>query len=122
MRAVTACEWDPKLVIVVEDDPDILFLAGKRLKKLGYEPILAQDGVEALRKMIDNPSCRRMVTDFMMPSFGGRYWIAFLERFCEDWQIVVVTSSVEADPGQFVTMPKPVDFENLVQIFERYPR
>jgi DNA-binding NtrC family response regulator len=106
-----------KKVIVVDDIPDVLFLATKRLARAGYEPIQASDGLEALRRMVEHPDCRRMVTDFVMPTLGGNYWIRLLEKFCADWSIVVV-SSEDIDPGPFTMMPKPVDFENLVTIFE----
>ena len=53
-----------------------------------------------------------------MPSFGGNDWIRLLERFCPDWTIVVV-SSQDVDPGPFVCVPKPVDYENLLQVFGR---
>ena len=106
-----------KEVLVVDDNPDVLFLAEKKLRAAGFEILTASDGIEALQQMIDHPKCRRMVTDFHMPGLGGNYWVRFLERFCSDWTVVVVSSSAEADPGSFVIVPKPADYANLVEIF-----
>ena len=104
-------------VIVVDDDPDILYLAQKTFVKAGYEPIPAANGVEALRQMIAHPDCRQMVTDFTMPVLGGDLWIRFLERFCADWAVIVISSD-DVDPGPFPLVPKPVDFKNLLTWFE----
>jgi CheY-like chemotaxis protein len=108
-------------ILVVEDDPDVLYLACKHLAAAGFSPIGAHDGVEALRRIVDYPDCRRMVTDFSMPFLDGPYWMKVLERFCPDWTIVVV-SSADVDPGPFTSIPKPVDYENLIHIFDRQSR
>jgi two-component system, OmpR family, response regulator len=107
-----------KEVIIVEDDPHVLAIAQKRLVEAGYQPIPARDGLEALCQALDHPKCRRMITDYIMPGLGGDYWIRLLERFMSDWTVVVV-SSEDIDPGPFVAIPKPVDYKNLVQVFER---
>ena len=60
-------------IIFVEDDGDALYLGAKRLRAAGYEPLLAADGIEALRQMVMHPGCRRMVTDFNLPSGSVRY-------------------------------------------------
>jgi CheY-like chemotaxis protein len=107
-------------VLVVDDDEDILYLAAKKLRAAGYKVLEAQNGIEAIQRIVDHPECRRMLADFVMPSFGGTYWVRFLERFCAGWT-VVITSSADIDPGPFIIMPKPVDYENLFTVFEREP-
>lgn len=109
---------DPREILVVEDDPNLRYLATKRLRAAGFETIEAGDGLEAIHKMLAHPSCRRMLTDFVMPTFGGDAWIRFLERFCEGWTIVVM-SSQDIDSGPFVCMPKPIDYENVLHVFSR---
>ncbi len=115
--AQPATPVDP-CVLVVEDDKHLLYLACKQLREAGYEPIGATDGVEAVRAMVENPDCRQMVTDYVLPSFGGDTWIRFLERFCGDWSIVVM-SGEDVDPGVFISMPKPASFENIIHHLER---
>ena len=112
----SASALSPK-VLVVDDDPDILYVAQKSLRKAGYEPIGAANGVDALKQMLAHPDCRQMITDFKMPVLGGETWIRTLERFCADWSIVVISSD-EVDPGRFPLVPKPVDFKNLLTWFE----
>jgi CheY-like chemotaxis protein len=109
-----------RVIMLVEDEPDARYLGTKRLRAAGFEVIQASDGLDAIKKMLDHPACRQMVTDCNMPGLGGQDWIRFLERFCADWTVVVV-SSADIDPGPFFSIPKPIDFENLVQIFNRRP-
>ncbi len=109
-----------KQVLIVEDNPDILYLASKKLRAAGYEVIEAKDGVAAIERILDHPKCRRMLADFVMPSFGGTYWVRFLERFCPGWTVVIM-SSEDVDPGPFISVPKPVDYEHLHTVFEREP-
>lgn len=99
-------------VVVVDDDPDQLYMAEKRLRSLGFEPIPASNGVEALQAMLDRPDCRLVVTDYSMPVLGGALWISVLERFCDGYRVVVV-SGEDVDPGPFVSIPKPPDFKNI---------
>jgi two-component system OmpR family response regulator len=111
---------EPIQILVVEDEPDILYLASKKLRSAGYDVLEATNGIEAMQRMIDHPRCRRMLSDFVMPLFGGIYWVKFLERFCSSWTIVIV-SSQDIDSGPFICVPKPVDYENLLTVFEREP-
>jgi CheY-like chemotaxis protein len=107
-----------KQIVVVDDDADLRYLTVKRLRAAGWQPLPAGDGIEAVRQILAHPKCRRMLTDFVMPTFGGDSWILFLERFLSDWTIVVM-SSEDIDPGRFISLPKPIDIENLLHVFER---
>jgi DNA-binding response OmpR family regulator len=57
-------------VMVVDDDRHLLSLLGEALETVGYEVILARDGVEALRLF----HARRpdvLITDLLMPKRSG---------------------------------------------------
>src|ERR1700731_2465332 len=108
-------------VLVVDDDPDIVYLASKKFRSAGYDVLEAQNGIEAIQRMVDHPQCRRILADFVMPSFGGTYWVRFLERFCVGWTVVIM-SGADIDPGPFIVIPKPVDYDNLLTVFEREPK
>ena len=99
-------------VLVVDDDPDHLHIARRRLQKRGFDVVEARDGVEALEAMIAHPHCRRMVTDYDMPRLGGTVWVQTLERFCPDWRVVVVSGG-DHEPGRFPSHAKPADFEDI---------
>ena len=107
-----------RMILVVDDDPDQTYVSRKRLTSSGFEVITATDGLDAIRVMLAHPDCRNMVTDFDMPILGGETWIRVLERFCNDWKIVVVSGQYNDDSGPFLCMPKPVDFSSLAAYFQ----
>jgi phosphate regulon transcriptional regulator PhoB len=61
---------EPKKVLVVDDEPDIVELVTYNLRKEGYNVTSAADGEEALNKIRkDNFDC--LVLDLMMPGIQG---------------------------------------------------
>lgn len=57
-------------VLVVDDDPDIIFITHTFLTKEGYEVVLAEDGVEGLQRILEEaPDV--VVLDVMMPGIDG---------------------------------------------------
>ena len=66
--------WKPKgLVLLADDEPDVRRVASRMLKKMGFEVMLAQDGMEAVEIFSDNTDIINMVVlDLTMPRLGGR--------------------------------------------------
>ena len=57
-------------IMVVDDEPDIVYLVSKMLKKEGYEVITAYNGKEAFDKLeTERPDL--MLLDVMMPGLNG---------------------------------------------------
>ncbi len=67
-------DWNPKgLVLLADDEPDVRRVAAKMLKRMGFEVMLAQDGMEAVEIFRDNTDIIDMVVlDLTMPRLGGR--------------------------------------------------
>lgn len=105
-------------VIIVDDDPDVLFSLATRFSHAGFTPILANDAHHALQRMAEHPNCRRLLTDYRMPGLAGAEWVEVLRQRCADWSVVIM-SATDADPGHFIISPKPLDLENLLQHFRR---
>ena len=61
----------PDKILVVDDDIEIAELLEIYLKNEGYEPIMADDGKEALSKLNTNPDIALMILDVMMPNMNG---------------------------------------------------
>lgn len=59
-----------KLILVVEDDDDLRYLALQQLKKLGYRGEAACDGTDALDKLQEN-KYDLVLMDVMMPVMDG---------------------------------------------------
>ena len=61
-----------KKIMVVDDEPDILYTVGQMLEVSGYEVIRATDGRECIRKLNElssNPDL--ILLDIMMPEVSG---------------------------------------------------
>jgi two-component system, cell cycle response regulator len=58
-------------VLIAEDDPISLRVVETMLKKWGYEPVLAHDGVDALQALQGDDPPRIALLDWMMPRKDG---------------------------------------------------
>jgi DNA-binding response OmpR family regulator len=59
-----------KKILIVDDEPDILRLASLRLKKLGYDVIMAIDGKKAL-DVIRSEKPDLVLLDLLLPVMNG---------------------------------------------------
>ena len=59
-----------RLVLVVDDEPDLRFILRRIFEKAGLEVQEAEDGVQALERVHLSPP-DLVVTDMMMPGMGG---------------------------------------------------
>lgn len=57
-------------ILLCDDDPDLLGLLVRRLKKMGIEPDAASDGREA-KSLVDANNYDVIVTDIYMPEATG---------------------------------------------------
>ena len=58
-------------ILVVDDSEDIRMLLNLKLKKAGYEVVLASDGMQALEKVDENQDIQLIILDVMMPVMNG---------------------------------------------------
>jgi CheY-like chemotaxis protein len=64
-------------VLVVDDDPSWRQMLALELEELGYEPVQAADGEEALR-LVAQVDCAVILLDLRMPGLDGHEVIARL--------------------------------------------
>jgi CheY-like chemotaxis protein len=69
-------------ILVVDDDEDIAMVLKDRLDSLGYEVIVARDGMQAL-EAVERETPRLMVLDLEMPRLSG---IEVLQRLSQGKQ------------------------------------
>ena len=61
-----------KVIMVVDDEPDILLTVGQMLEMSGYEVIKATDGKDCLQKLEElNTTPDLILLDIMMPDESG---------------------------------------------------
>jgi two-component system response regulator MprA len=113
-------------VLVVEDDRDSRELLGEVLALSGYRPLLAADGLEALRVLARERPCV-ILLDLMMPRMDG---CAFREaQLAIDALRTIPVVVVSADPNAerkardieaAACLGKPVDPDDVLALVQQY--
>jgi len=117
-------------ILVMDDEADILMLAGEMLKSMGYEVEVAKDGGEALERYMavkgtDN-AFTAVITDLTVPEgMGGKECIRRL-RELDPKVKAIVSSGYSLDPvmanfrefGFSGVIPKPYVIEELSRVLE----
>lgn len=80
---------DPKKILVVEDNPDVLVIIETTLREKGYEVVTANGGEEALTKA-KQQNFDLILTDLAMPKVSGVDLISTLKNSPGTWRIPIV--------------------------------
>jgi CheY-like chemotaxis protein len=119
-------------VLVVEDDSQIRNLVAALLSKAGFQPVAAEDGLEALHllrtvKHRAPQSPCLVLLDLMMPRLGGpEFRRAQLDDpIVANVPIAVMSGATDVEQraramGAVATVPKPIDVDVLLDIVRRY--
>ena len=90
-------------MLVVDDDPSWRSMLVLELEELGYEPIEAADGAEALR-LLEEVECSVILLDLRMPGVDGH---EVMERLPPGAPRVVVLTSAGMDEVQKALATRP---------------
>jgi CheY-like chemotaxis protein len=108
-----------RLVLVVDDDPDILQTLGLCLSSEGYRVLMAANGKEAL-EILDHEHPSVILLDLMMPVMDGWQFVAELEhRGRRDVPLLILSAdrSVQGHAQQLRAsghLAKPFDLDDLL--------
>lgn len=116
-----------KRILIVDDEPDVLKILGKRLEKTGYEIIEARNGKEAIEKAKkERPDL--VLLDLMMPDLDGGEVAQILSEDETTKNIPIIyltclyTKREERKEGHFVgqniLVAKPYNTEELLKIIQ----
>ncbi|HFC00387.1 MAG TPA: response regulator transcription factor [Phaeodactylibacter sp.] len=83
-------------ILVCEDEEILLTSLQFRLKKQGFDIIIAKDGKDALEK-IKTESPDLVVADIMMPSVSGLELITFIRKKMKSKMPVIIISALGND-------------------------
>ena len=117
-------------ILVAEDDKNTRRLMEAVLKEHGYHPILACDGLEAL-KLLDTHHVDLVILDIMMPGMDGyeatRTIRSGANPLGRTIPIIAMTANAFAedvkkslDAGMNAHLSKPVDLNALEQTLQRF--
>jgi len=112
-----------KCILVVDDDPLVLWLVDHALSSDGFRVITAEDGIEALKRIAE---CRTSVVmaliDVMMPRMNGKELARELLASCPGIKILFMSGygpDILADEPALAEkssfLEKPFDFSRLLK-------
>jgi DNA-binding response OmpR family regulator len=107
-------------VLVVEDDPDLLFVLRVNLESEGLEPILAGDGATAFARIrAERPDA--VLLDVMLPGLDGWRVLEELHALGDPVPVVVCSAKKNAEDiaraeelGAVAYLTKPFDLRRLL--------
>lgn len=83
-------------ILVVDDDEFTAELTGMILEMAGYETVLAENGMDALEKMLEHPGIRAVVSDLNMPFIDGVQLFAELREHGFNQPFVLLSGDAAA--------------------------
>ena len=115
-------------ILYVEDNPDNVYMLTRRLKKKGFELIIAGDGQEGIDKAIEeNPDL--ILMDLSLPTMDGWTATAKIKKIEKVKDIPIIALSAHAMPehrdraikaGCSDYDTKPVDIKRLLSKIGEY--
>src|SRR3989440_8969290 len=110
-------------LLLVDDEPALLFTLSQLLKSRGLEAVLARSGKEALAKLegVDG-----VVTDYAMPEMDGVQLLQAIRERDESLPVILLTAhgseriAVRAmKTGAYEYVTKPFDIEEMGLVIDR---
>lgn len=107
-------------ILVVDDEPDVLFLMKTILGRAGHEVAMATNGaqgLEAAKQALPD----LVITDLMMPVMDGRQMIARMKDDDDlaNIPVIVVSAVPEEGLGADAVLRKPFGSDELLAAVER---
>lgn len=109
-------------ILVVDDDPLLLDLLLETLKTIGYDPVGASSGDEAL-SLLDRNSIDLVITDIKMPGMNGIELARRVRTINHDIPVIFITGVYDPDHLQKFEadgfLAKPFRINQIEQLIEQ---
>ena len=114
-----------KRILIVDDEPSIRTVLRAHLKRAGYRPMLAEDGVAAAA-ILEREPIDLVVSDLMMPNMDGMALLGHCRAHHPGLPVILITahgtvdSAVEAiKQGAHDYITKPFDADELQLVIRK---
>jgi two-component system cell cycle sensor histidine kinase/response regulator CckA len=113
-----------KTILIIEDDLDVLSAFVKNFKYLGYEVIVATDGLDGLKK-VDAGGYDIVITDIVMPFVSGVGVVTTLKEKRPEIPVIAITGfgkepeSAAVEKKADLVLSKPVKMAVLKEHVDR---
>jgi PAS domain S-box-containing protein len=130
LAAPSARRGHGEMVLVVDDESAVRQAVERTLLRYGYQPLLAEDGVDALAKFsAHKEEIRAVLTDLMMPVMDGAMLCRALRKLSPKTPLIVSTGMMLGEAAQSMMksvealeikhlLPKPHTAEVLVKTLQ----
>lgn len=115
----------PCRVLVIEDQQVLLRYLELMLKRAGYDVVVATNGRQGIQ-ILETDSIDLVLTDFRMPILDGLDVLRYVQQSRQPVPVVLMTAygapgvaNEALRLGAFAYIPKPFEFEELVQILQQ---
>jgi signal transduction histidine kinase/ActR/RegA family two-component response regulator len=112
-------------VLVVDDEEGVRQLGHDILSEHGYEVITANNGLQALERIKDNPDIRLVVLDMLMPGMGGKDTCLEIKKRPEAPKVLICTgyselSDLESILGKYADglLQKPYSTSEMTTVVD----
>ncbi len=86
---------EPVKILLVDDEPSIVKMVGKRLEVEGFSVMIAMDGQDALKKA-QNDGPQLIILDVMLPKMNGYEVCTMLKQDARYQKIPIIMFSAKA--------------------------
>jgi CheY-like chemotaxis protein len=114
----------PKNVLLVDDDPDVLWGLGRCLTRNGFKVTTCADGAEAVPYLESMP-CDILVTDVQMPNLNGLALLEWVRKNRPHIRVAVITAfgseavkNLSLRRGAILYLEKPLDPKLLIEVLD----
>jgi CheY-like chemotaxis protein len=114
---------EPKLVLIVDDEQDLLDVTSFVLESEGFRVQTAKNGSEALEILRGGTRPELVLLDMMMPVMNGWEFLEAIARipaFRTIPVVVLTAAGTTSIPGAAEILRKPFDLGMLVTVVERH--
>jgi CheY-like chemotaxis protein len=111
-------DQEKKTILIIEDDLDVLSAFVKHFIRLGYEVIIATDGMEGLKK-INAGGYDLVITDIVMPFVSGVGVVTTLKEKRPEIPVIAITGygkepeAAAMEKKADIVLSKPVRISDL---------
>lgn len=111
-------------ILVVDDEPDLQLLIRQKFRNQmrsgEFDFLFAEDGVQALQMLADNPAIDMVLTDINMPNMDGLTLLGKIKEFDTNKRILIVSAygdmeniRIAMNRGAHDFVTKPINFSDL---------
>jgi two-component system, cell cycle sensor histidine kinase and response regulator CckA len=87
-------------VLLVDDEESVLGIGAMKLKELGFMPVTARDGREAICEFQATPDIEFVVLDLNMPHMDGEQCFRELRQIRPDLKVIMTSGYNEMEVSQ----------------------